>query len=1037
MKQHNRNLYRLAGRPGQQAAVAPARLRDGSVSVNSPHGEENILDDSSERPNDEVGPKPSGRPTSDSVACKPNRNGLFRAGEAMYIGTWNVRTLGQDGSTEILLHQLDRMKWSIIGICETRWIGMGINKVGGTTIIHSGNEKGGKNGVGLILSKVAEKALTDYNPISDRILTATFNSHAFPIKIIQVYAPTSSCSDNEIDQFYEILENEYQRTPKNHIVILMGDFNAKVGSIENESVGKYGIGELNDRGELLQEFCAANNLMIMNTYYQHSFNQKWTWEHPDGVHKNMIDFVIVPRRWKNCVQDCRSFPSVVCDTDHQLVMAKFKLKLKMQRQNANLHSKLDYDDLKDWRSRNEFELELKNRFAPLDPKNLEEMTQNFTKVVVETAYKILPVKRKRTKPWISTRTLELSDQRRKAKGDPQKAKDLRRDIKASVREDQQEWIDDLCDKADQQARLHNSGGLHQIVKEVTRGFKTQSVSKNVKDKDGKLLTGNKEIKERWREYSNDLYNHDLQVDEKVLDGLWQGQHQEKEPDILKSEVERAIRKLKCRKAAGHDGITAEMIQAGGETVIEQIHEICQKAWELECFPTEWTRSVIVTIYKKGDRALCNNYRTISLISHASKVLLEILRMRLKPRIEEMLPETQAGFRANRSTIDQIFALKMLVEKHLELNDGNGLKAVFVDFKKAFDRVWHKALFKIMSHHNLPRKLVALIKDLYFQASSAVRMGEDLTDWFKQSVGVRQGCLLSPDLFNIFLEFILADALDEPYDTTPTVNGVPVNNLKFADDIALMDKTNVNIQALTQNVDRESRKFGMEISIEKTKYIHFTTCKSEDSHSVTLGNIEMEKASHFKYLGYNFNESNDTIYDVKIKTAIALGTLGKLNFIWNNRNFTLANKMKLLKSLVFPIALYGCEAWTMSKNVTKKLDAFQMKCLRRITNVKWQDHVTNEEVRTRCDVLTNMSKHVMSVQTRWFGHVCRMDANRIPKIALQGKINGKRRKGRPKMRWEQPITKAADTTFGELIRLAENRQEWRTMVYGGYVPRNVP
>ena len=122
-----------------------------------------------------------------------------------------------------------------------------------------------------------------------------------------------------------------------------------------------------------------------------------------------------------------------------------------------------------------------------------------------------------------------------------------------------------------------------------------------------------------------------------------------------------------------------------------------------------------------------------------------------------MSEEQAGFRPSRGTIEKIFLLRLLAEKYTELQGGE-LYFIFIDFKKAFDRVWHEAMWKIMHHYGLSPKLIALLENLYKRAESAVIVGQDITDWFKQTVGVRQGCIVSPDLFNLYLEHILRVAL---------------------------------------------------------------------------------------------------------------------------------------------------------------------------------------------------------------------------------------------------------------------------------------
>ena len=132
---------------------------------------------------------------------------------------------------------------------------------------------------------------------------------------------------------------------------------------------------------------------------------------------------------------------------------------------------------------------------------------------------------------------------------------------------------------------------------------------------------------------------------------------------------------------------------------------------------------------------------------------------MKPYVEAILAEEQAGFRPGRSTVEQVFALKMLIQHRIEKKDGK-VFAVFIDYKKAFDRVWHDGLFSVLQQYGVPPKLIHIIRDLDSKAKSCIRVNNNLTDWFETTIGVRQGCLLSPDLFNLFLEYILAEAFED-------------------------------------------------------------------------------------------------------------------------------------------------------------------------------------------------------------------------------------------------------------------------------------
>ena len=196
--------------------------------------------------------------------------------------------------------------------------------------------------------------------------------------------------------------------------------------------------------------------------------------------------------------------------------------------------------------------------------------------------------------------------------------------------------------------------------------------------------------------------------------------------------------------------------------------ICNKIWKTGEWQTTWTQSLVITLPKKGNLQLCQNYRTINLISHPSKVMLKIILNRLQPQAEEIIAEEQAGFRARRSTTEQIFNLRILCKKYLQHQqnlyhifiDFKNLHHVFIDFKKAFDREWHEALWATMRKYNINASIIRAIENLYDKAKSAVLFNGSRGEWFRTAVGVRQGCLLSPTLFNIFLERIMCEALDD-------------------------------------------------------------------------------------------------------------------------------------------------------------------------------------------------------------------------------------------------------------------------------------
>jgi len=221
------------------------------------------------------------------------------------------------------------------------------------------------------------------------------------------------------------------------------------------------------------------------------------------------------------------------------------------------------------------------------------------------------------------------------------------------------------------------------------------------------------------------------------------------PDIMLDEVADALNRMKLKKAPGVDNITTEELQAAAEILgVKVLHKLFQRIWMEEKIPDDWRKAIIIPTHKKKDRLDCNNYRGISLLCHCYKVLTAILTKRLRQRTDEILSEEQAGFRSGRGTTDQIFTLQQIAEKYVEF--GKDLYVCYIDFRKAFDSVWRDGLWSVMRHLGYPEKIVRILEDPYSETLSAVRVNGSTTEWFETLVGVLQGCVLSPLLFNVSL-----------------------------------------------------------------------------------------------------------------------------------------------------------------------------------------------------------------------------------------------------------------------------------------------
>ena len=161
------------------------------------------------------------------------------------------------------------------------------------------------------------------------MISVHFQSKPFNITVIQIYAPSSNAEEAEVEWFYEDVQDLLELTPQNNVLFIIGDRNAKVGRQEIHGItGKFDLGAQNEAGQRLIEFCQENALVIENTLFQQPKRRLYTWTSPDGQHRNQIDSILCSRRWRSSIQSTKTRLGADCGSDHELLITKFRLKLK-------------------------------------------------------------------------------------------------------------------------------------------------------------------------------------------------------------------------------------------------------------------------------------------------------------------------------------------------------------------------------------------------------------------------------------------------------------------------------------------------------------------------------------------------------------------------------------------------------------------------------------------------------------------------------------------------------------------------------------
>ena len=316
----------------------------------------------------------------------------------------------------------------------------------------------------------------------------------------------------------------------------------------------------------------------------------------------------------------------------------------------------------------------------------------------------------------------------------------------------------------------------------------------------------------------------------------------------------------------------------------------------------------------------------------------------------------------------------------------------------------------MRKYNIIASIIQAIENLYDKAQSAVLCNYSTGEWFRTTVGVRQGCLFSPSLFNIFLERIMCEALDD-HEGSVSIWGRLITNLRFADDIVVNAEEEEEAGVLTDRLDRTTKRYKMKIGLDKTKVM--SNNPNGFQREIKVKGQRLEEVENFKYLGAIMsNEGSEP--EILARIAQTTAALSTLKIIWRDKNISLASKVKMMRMLILSTILYACESWTLTAEIERRIQALEMRCYRRLLNISNKDHVTNEEVRNRIqnavgvhdDLLTMVKK----LKLRWFGHISKSSG--MAKTILQGTVKGARRRGRQKKRWEDNIKEWTGMGFGD-------------------------
>lgn len=407
----------------------------------------------------------------------------------------------------------------------------------------------------------------------------------------------------------------------------------------------------------------------------------------------------------------------------------------------------------------------------------------------------------------------------------------------------------------------------------------------------------------------------------------------------------------------------------------------------------------------------------------NKCIAHIINNRLSEHIEPTLRPSQCGFRPNRSCVDHINTLRIIVEQSVEWR--SPLYLTFIDFKCAFDSIKHSALWSILERTGVPPKLINITKALYEEASCRVMHRGRSSSNIPILSGVKQGCPLSPLLFNIVLDWTLKNVNFEQLGITWGLQN-QLHDLDYADDICLLAHTHAAMQTKLNRLIEQAKIVGLEININKTKTMRVNV---NNQQPLTIDNKPIEDVQKFCYLGSIITVHGGTEEDIKQRISKARLAFGNLKDIWNSTHLTTKSKLRIFNTNVKSVLLYGCETWKSSIITDNKIQVFINRCLRRIMRIHWMEFVTNKELWQRAGQ-TDIKTEIRHRKWKWIGHSLRREGSNTARMVLDWNPQGSRKRGRPKMTWRRTIQQEIQRTgrtWREVKQMAQNRIRWKLFV----------
>lgn len=330
-------------------------------------------------------------------------------------------------------------------------------------------------------------------------------------------------------------------------------------------------------------------------------------------------------------------------------------------------------------------------------------------------------------------------------------------------------------------------------------------------------------------------------------------------------------------------------------------------------------------------------------------------------------------------------------------------------------------------------LIENIKSLYLQTESYVRLRNEKSETFRYSTGLKQGCILSPILFNAVLDEVLKASrqnLKSYIVGSWRMRPVKVTELCYADDMLVIAETEAALQHNMNTLNEEFKKHNMKINEKKTKSMIISV--TTKTHQIFVGETPLEQVKSYKYLGAQINSRGNIEDEIKERIAKTGRLFNAIKgSILGKREIPEQTKVEVAKKVMKPVLTFGSETWTTTESQRKKLTSVEMRFLRKIKGKTRRDRIRNEVFRRDLGIIP-VEESIKQSQLRWLGHITRIEEERLVKQVHEARQYQKQRRGRPRKTWSKEVREAVEDRgiqWADVTRIAWDRKTWKDIWKG--------